>query len=151
MHRSDSKYYLKFFALSGPRLSDSKISDTVNIIRKTKIVLGRHFGGFCVEKIQLFGFSFVPCHFILHIICTSHFLDKCTISHKRNFLSQSPRQKSRILKQFFSENCEFFPFCLVSTLETASVWKLTTISSMKPSYFLFTTTSSFYSCIFVLD
>ena len=109
MHRNDSKYYSKFCTLSGPRISDSKISDTVNINRNTKNSPGTPFGGFCLEKIQLFGFSLVPCHFILHIICTSHFLDKCTISHKRDFLSQSPRQKSRILKQFFLKTVNFSP------------------------------------------
>ena len=42
---------------------------------------------------------------------------------------------------YFSENCEFFPFCLVSTLVTASVWKIISMLSMKPPYFVFKTTS----------
>ena len=76
IHQNDSKYYLKC-TLSGSRLKNSKISETVNtILEIPKIVLGRHFGSVYVVKIQLFGSFLVPCHFILQIICTSHFLDK---------------------------------------------------------------------------
>ena len=42
-HRNDSKYYLKFCTLSGPRLKDAKISDTVNIIRNYKNSPGTPF------------------------------------------------------------------------------------------------------------
>ena len=43
MHRNDSKYLLKFCTLSGPRLKDTKISDTVNIIRNSKNSPGTPF------------------------------------------------------------------------------------------------------------
>ena len=99
MHRNDSKYYLKFCALSGPRLSDSKISDTVNIIRNTKNSPGTPFWWFLPWEDTTFWlfFSAMPLYIAYYL------------SHKRDFLSQSPRQKSRILKQFFLKTVNFFP------------------------------------------
>ena len=76
MHQNDSKYYLQFCTVSGPRLETLELVTLLTQLETLKIVLERHFGSVYVVKIQLFCFSLVPCHFILQIICTSHFLDK---------------------------------------------------------------------------
>ena len=76
IHQNDSKYYLQFCTVSGPRIETLELVTLLTQLETLKIGLGRHFGSVYVVKIQLFGFSLVPCHFILQIICTSHFLDK---------------------------------------------------------------------------
>ena len=75
MHQNDSKYYLQFCTVSGPRLETLELVTLLTQLETLKIVLERHFGSVYVVKIQLFCCSLVPCHFILHIICTSHLLD----------------------------------------------------------------------------
>ena len=76
MHQNDSKYYLQFCTVSGTRLETLELVTLLTQVETLKVVPGRYFGSVYLVKIQLFGFSLVPCHFILQIICTSHFLDK---------------------------------------------------------------------------
>ena len=61
MHQNDSKYYLQFCTVSGPRLETLELVTLLTQLESLKIVLERHFGSVYVVKIQLFCFSLAPC------------------------------------------------------------------------------------------
>ena len=57
MHQNDSKYYLQFCTVSGPRLETLELVTLLTQLETLKIVLERPFGSVYVVKIQLFCFS----------------------------------------------------------------------------------------------
>ena len=103
-------------------------------------MLLRNFGSLQLDSIHCFRLSAEPCHFNQCYFATCRFLDKGTIIRTKDFLYQSPRQKSRILEAIFVLKTNF-AHSFVASLATACVWRTSFAFIAKKQLFYFAITT----------
>ena len=91
MHQNDSKYYLQFCTVSGPRLETLELVTLLTQLETLKIVLERHFGSVYVVKIQLFCFSLAPCPLYCRLFAQA--TSSINKQKQRGFLVPKPTTK----------------------------------------------------------